>query len=744
MIVRKLFMLFFLELLFRSASAQDFSKDYTPVRSGGLLPAAFVQSFSQKVGEDQAKLKDLNPQTLSKKKDFILASEFSLDRILRGGSVLFNDTISSYLNKVLDVILKDDPEFRKGIHLFVIKSTQVNAFSFDNGILLVNTGMLSQLDDEAQLAFILCHELIHYKRHHSISAYLDFFRVSNPGYHKSMNDMMLEALNRSKEQETEADTAGLEIFKSTAYDYESIHTAFDVLEYAYLPFDEQEFNRNFFEDGNLRFPRNYFLEKTAAIKENDNYNDDKSTHPNIRKRKTSLNSKLDKNYVNTNRKKFIVSETGFLHARDIARFETCRLYLQDLDYPNAIYSAYLLLKKYPQNAYLQKIVAKALYEVASYKGTIQGPANTVSLFGTDTKYELKGYEDIEGFSQQVYYLLHKLSSEEAVVLALNYSWKLNASLNYTDPEVNSICDSLFVFLTQGNQRSLADYSRQTRAEILLEDSLNRGRNSMQGTNTELVANKPRKTEPGKYDKIRIQQKKEELNGITTNTEENFPKYAFVELLKDKQFTDRFQHFVNLKNEKTDPDTPVKNASLAGSNELPSEIKKIVIVEPFYYHLNDNRVQKLDFDKTVLGQCNLEKLIRENVSRANLDYATIDPQQMKEGDMPQYNDFVCANDWINERLQHGLNVRTLVAGTDKKENLINRYGTRYFMWTGIISVKRKGFRGSYTYIYAIVYDLSKETAVFTQTEELRRRDTEKRLYARYYKIFSQLSKTENPH
>jgi hypothetical protein len=737
MTLTRLFLLsFFAQILAFPAFAQDHFKDYIPLTSSGLLPPAFVQNFSKKALEDQNKLNDLDPATLTKKRAFVIASEFSLDHILRGGSVLYNDTISVYINQVLDEILKNDPVFRKSIRLYVIKSTQVNAFSFDNGILLVNTGLLSQLDDEGQLAFILCHELIHYKRHHSISAYLDFFNVSNQRYHKSKNDMMLEVLNRSKDQETEADTAGLEMFRKTNYDYAAIRTAFDVLQYSYLPFDEQEFNRNFFEDGNLRFPRNYFLDKTAAVKEDDNYDDVKSTHPNIRKRRINLSNLIGREDSVTGRQKFVVSEKGFRQTRDLARFETCRMFLQDLDYPNAIYSAYLLLRKYPENIYLKKIVAKALYEVASYKGTIQGSSNQPSLFGTDTKYEMKNYEDIEGFSQQVYYLLHKLSSEESVVLALNYSWKLNKSLHYSDKEVSRICDSLFVFLTIGNQKAMSDYSNKTRTEILREDSINRAKNSTEGSGPDLLSERSSGSESSKYEKIKTQQKKAEVSGITSNTEDNFSKYAFIDLLKDTAFTSRFQHYV-------DQDHILRNGSDGARSvrfnykALPG-IKKVVIVEPFYYHLNDNNEQKLDFNETARGQANFSGLILENATRAKLACGLIDPQQMKAGEMNLYNDFVCANDWVNERLQHGMNVRTLVSGTYQKEELIARYGTPYFMWTGVFSVRRKGLRGSYTYIYVAVYNLATETAVYTQTREMRKRATDRRLNAYFFRTFRQMN------
>ncbi len=723
----------------KTIAAQDFTKDYLPLHSTGLLPPVFVKSFSQKALEDVGKLNDKNHYLLNKKKEFALESNFHIDHLIRSGAILFNDSISAYVNKVLDEILKNDPEFRANIQLYIIKSPTVNAFSFDNGIILVNTGLLSQLDDESQLAFILCHELIHYKRKHSINAYLDLVNVSSSNYKKSRNDV--DALNYSKDNETEADTAGLELFKTTNYDFDAIHSAFDVLQYSYLPFDEQEFDRTFLEDGNLVFPKDYFLEKTAPIKSDDNYDDSKSTHPNIRKRKMAVNSRIDASYVNKGRKKFIVSKSLFDHAKDIARFETCRLYLLDLDYPNAIYSAYILLKKYPDNIYLKKIISKSLYEVASSKSVLHGSTSVSNVFGSDSKYELKSDEDIEGYSQQVYHLLGKLSSDEATVLALNYSWKLNAQLHYADKSEKQICDSLFVMLVQGNEKKLSDYSRKTRAEILLEDSLKK--NPVTKVEGPALVEDTVKHEVSKYDKIKAIQKKEEVIEIKTNTEENFTRYAFVDLMKDKGFENRFQHYLDQKQ----PASGSFYHGYYGNSRKAMKYKKrhgqalgidkVVIVEPFFYHMDLNENQKIDFEATVTGLQNFQTVISENAAKAKIAYVSLDPQHMTEQDVSSYNDFVNTNDWINERLMHGYNLRALVEATDNKEAILAKYGTSYFMWTGVVSVTNKGLKRPSTFIYVLIYDIANEKPVYSETRKIRMRDKASNLNSHYYDIFNQM-------
>jgi hypothetical protein len=742
-----LHLIFFLVLLAFSGAlpAQDFSKTYQPLCSTGKLPPIFVKSYSQKIQEEFDKINDPNYFTLNRKKEFTAENNFNVDRILRAGNVLYNDSIGAYVNKVLDEILRDKPEVRSKIQLFVIKSPQVNAFSFDNGVILVNSGLISQLENESQLAFILCHELIHYLRHHSITAYLDFVNVSKGGYSHS-ESRKEDMLKYSKDQEAEADTAGLQLFKATKYDYHAVHTAFDVLQYSYLPFDEQEFSRDFLEDKNLKFPAAYWLDKTAEIKAEDNYDDSKSTHPNIRKRVSNLEQKLDSSLVNTGRKQFIVSEAEFNHARDLARFETCRLYLLDLDYPNAIYSAYLLLKKHPDNLYLKHIVGKALYEIASYKSYKYGLFHHISLIEKESRYELKDYDKVEGYSQQVYHLLNKLSAEEMNVLALNYNWKLNASLNYSDKTTNRICDSLLLILTRNNEKQLGDYSKKSKAEVLHEDSVHLAETELKiktlpeksGPDTSHV-----RGEPSKYVRIKAEQQKKEINDLSSNEVDEFSKYAFVDLFKDDKFLERFQYYTdkNTKEKAETRDAPVTSNSdrLAKEKKYGQAlgIQKVLLLDPFYYKLSYKKEKKLDFNGTTKGLSRFREALRVNAAKAGLDFVSLDPKTMGEKDVAQYNDFVNANDWMNERIEHGYNTQALVSSQENKDSLVAHYGTHYVMFTGVVSFHRQLFVRDYTYVYAVLYDMDSETPLMAESRELRMRDRKSLLNSNFYDIFHQM-------
>jgi predicted Zn-dependent protease len=79
--------------------------------------------------------------------------------------------LDEYLGKVGDRLLPDEvraaggPGFRFG----VIRDPTLNAFAMPNGRIYIHTGLLSRLDNEAQLAMIVGHEMTHVTNRHALS-----------------------------------------------------------------------------------------------------------------------------------------------------------------------------------------------------------------------------------------------------------------------------------------------------------------------------------------------------------------------------------------------------------------------------------------------------------------------------------------------------------------------------------------------------------------------------------------------
>ncbi|AUP78004.1 M48 family metalloprotease [Flavivirga eckloniae] len=153
-------------------------------------------------------------------------------------------------NNVLPVYAKEESfskEHKVIFRFYVIESDIPNAFALPNGMIFINTGLLKLMENEAQLAAVLGHEIAHVTHEHSIKEYkITRFTNSNIGkktskwlkqtVKKKMNvgegTLVGKALNTalertipetvmnlySKRYETQSDRVGLYYMIEAGYD----------------------------------------------------------------------------------------------------------------------------------------------------------------------------------------------------------------------------------------------------------------------------------------------------------------------------------------------------------------------------------------------------------------------------------------------------------------------------------------------------------------------------------------------
>ncbi|MTI22555.1 hypothetical protein E1176_16100 [Fulvivirga sp. RKSG066] len=387
-------------------------EDFTTPLPEGFIPTDFTQRSSFKYNMDVSTIsKDDQRFERKSKKKFYLTSNFGIDEFLHSGKVLFNDPITSYLNSVLYEVLKEDQETFQKLRLYAVKSPIPNAFATNNGMIFINLGLLSKLENEAQLAFILSHEIIHYKNKHVVNRYVTNAEITRGKgeYNKFSQDQQHIARSSfSKELELEADTEGLSIFNNTRYKKDSIQQIFDILLTADQLLLQREFTYSFLEDGRYNFPTKYKLEDIEIYSANENYNDEKSTHPNSGTRKSNILSLLSNS--GQSGKEFIISESKFYEVKALATQELCRQYLLTHQFAEALYLAYDLLDTYPNSLYLKKTIAKALYGHAVNKDSEEETENEPVI--------------VSASLQKINYLLEELSLEDRLVLALKNTYEL--------------------------------------------------------------------------------------------------------------------------------------------------------------------------------------------------------------------------------------------------------------------------------------------------------------------------------
>ena len=157
-----------------SLSAQDF-ENFRPTQCQGAVPNDFKNYATEKFRTEEQEInKSGNKSKQQKKleKDFSLKSNFEINDLLFSGRVLFGDPMTQYVNDVAAIVLNDHPDLQKTIRFYIIKSDVVNAFATQQKIVFINSGLLAQLNNEAELAFVLCHEIGHIVKNHVLEGYL--------------------------------------------------------------------------------------------------------------------------------------------------------------------------------------------------------------------------------------------------------------------------------------------------------------------------------------------------------------------------------------------------------------------------------------------------------------------------------------------------------------------------------------------------------------------------------------------
>ena len=365
-----------------------------------------------------------------------------LRSVVMGGCLIYGTVLNDYVNTIADNLLKDDPSLRSQLHFYVYRSAEVNACVLPSGTVLVNLGLLAQVSNESELAFVLAHEIAHYALKHKVYA---------ENYYKRFDksdglDKWLELQNVLRANESEADRTAIERYiKNSSYSYQSCMSVFDVLQYADLPFSEVEFTRSYVETPCYHFPEKYFLTTVSPVTNRDDRIDTLNTHPNIAKRRAAARLQIAR-LSDEGRSAFVQPESLFDEVRTLARFACVESYMTQCRYDKAIYNAYVLQKQYPNHPFLDEAIAAAFYGLSVFKNSSVIPEDVVTP-----------YKKVEGEMQQLCYFLTRLSRPELSTLALRFLWEARGKYPQNQM-LDDMCEREMAFVFVKNKMKHTDFS----------------------------------------------------------------------------------------------------------------------------------------------------------------------------------------------------------------------------------------------------------------------------------------------
>ncbi|WP_417609054.1 M48 family metallopeptidase [Owenweeksia hongkongensis] len=645
------------------AYAQDWNY-YKPIQSEGIIPSDFTEAYTNKYEREREHIgADVKGKDRKRQDNFHLRSEYFVDELLMGGDVIFGDTISDYCNRILDHLLKDDPGLRHKLRIYVVKSPDVNAYATGNGIIFINLGLIAQVENEAQLAYVIAHEVIHYKNEHVLNQYIEEEKIKDGEdlYRKSNRAEQVHALSTySKSQELEADADGFRLFfKNSGYTHRAPVYVMDVLQYSYLPFDEIPFDSTFLSTEGMKLPSSYLLKNTAPITAEADYDDSESSHPNIKTRKLEILKRLNPKDTGV---AYLISKHIFDHCQRLARYEISRLYLISGRYGQAIYHTFLLEQKYGTDRYQKLTVAKALNAATVYR-------NNGVLYKMITE-----WKEVEGESQQVFHIFDEFDREDLNTLTVAYTYE--AYKNYpNDIAFKKLFNKSFHELVFENDLKPNDYKSAPQDTIKhdLFSLLDSADLPSGGRRSSKISN--------------IQRKKKEQETMELS-EEDYYKTAFTPYWSDSLFMTTFEDAVDEYNNTSYRDRKgYKSRRKRKKYDVNYSlgIDSIVIISPDYAKLDERQKDGIKYLTTAEKLDEYKAELMDISDDINLNSQMLDYKNIESSDVDVFNDLSLMKNWIDERLMHE-NVDALVSDFDYMDPIGKKYGTNYISYTGNLSLR----------------------------------------------------------
>lgn len=635
----KIIFLFFAFQQFVGWSQVDFN-NYSTLSAKGSVPLDFRISTYQKI---QARMdsSNLGIKNTINQYEFLDRSMYSINEILHSGYVIFGDQLTEHIKKIASLLLKDDPELFNYLRFYTIKSDQANAFSTDEGIIFVTTGLISQMNNDAELAYVLCHEIVHFTEKHVVNYFK--WAKSGPRNLSWISDMS----KYSRENEYEADNLAVDILKKAGFSKKAFNGVFDVLLYSYLPFDEIPLSADYFQTEKLTVPPNLLLKETYPVRTRENIDDSQSTHPNIAKRRAAVEKKTATLDTNWGTIEYISSEEEFLEIRKIARFESVRIQIIENQYSKALYSIYVLEMNEPNSIYLKRMKAQCWLGIVQFFN-----AGKKSIVVPAKKY-------YEGESASMHYFISNLSKKSLNAYALRVVHDLNSSVS--DKEINAIYNALIVQTAKNNQFKLSTFSNKSISAIDTIDTLK--------------VNEPEVIT--KYDKISTSKLNKKVNAIDSS---NYFSNGIYDIVSDSSFLKIYTESRDLQaqilaeNEKYTKMSSRqfrKYSNRHRFDELRVEESQFIVMEPKAISQYKNR--EIDNVRSE----SYENAFREAYEIASIESGTkidlISKAKLTENDVEAYNQ----QNSLNVQLSHFLGTEHLLPfPIDYTENkkLIEKYGT----------------------------------------------------------------------
>ncbi|MCR5889190.1 M48 family metalloprotease [Hymenobacter sp. J193] len=300
-------------------------------------------------------------------------------------SALLDSLLNPAVQRVFKAILQANPQL-PAARLVLTRNPEPNARAVGNSTIILHVGLLPALENESQLAFILCHELAHIQSRHMETALAtqltalhsrefrrEVRRIVQAEYsiNSHMKNLVMGmSLNQAYHQrrhERQADSLGYVLLRRTRYKAPQAYRTLELL---------NTIDKESYQDA-LPLNRVFSCPEVAhaltaapasaasiftvkpAEKTLLETSDTLKSHPDCAKRMHYLRTLTQDQLAEGPQ----AVEPGFSHLREASRLEVLQSWFDTSCYDHALFEALRLLRQQPQSEYLRSVVVLSLYEL---------------------------------------------------------------------------------------------------------------------------------------------------------------------------------------------------------------------------------------------------------------------------------------------------------------------------------------------------------------------------------------------
>jgi Zn-dependent protease with chaperone function len=324
-------------------------------------------------------------------KDIIEKYEKRTESLLlrvEGGHFLYGTDFNAYVEKIASEIFRANPQLPKNeINLMVSRYVSPNAACFGEGTIMINLGLLGRVRSEAELAFVISHEIAHYMLNHvnqnikknvllvndsDLKKQVRKISREDYGVNSKLTELLKEIIydqsRYTRSQESQADSLGFIYLAKSSYATFGAVSCLNMLDS--VDFDkfksEIAFKENF-DSEKYPFKNRWLEEEENLFGSGEKFTfgiiaDSLKSHPDCQDRISILSEDSSKLLINI-QNLYLQPKTAFESLSKSADLEAVYSDFYFQRYGRSLYNALQLLERDSTNAYLYGIVGASFAKI---------------------------------------------------------------------------------------------------------------------------------------------------------------------------------------------------------------------------------------------------------------------------------------------------------------------------------------------------------------------------------------------